>query len=305
MKKKIVTGIIIYAAGFIVLFLLRVFYGALVSAEANPYPGYANVGLINDAVVQQQSGEQSFFKNNYASTKRSIKKEAVKEKIETVTVDQKYEKIAQLTQVTPDFDKTDSEIRAIIKKNQAIIQFERNSGLKGARALELVIGVPPELFDVMVSEAKNLAVLKAFDVNIFDKTSEYREIQSKVASLEKTRDSLSALRARAGKIEELMNLEYKILDVEKEIQSLGVKLGDYSKENELCTIKFYLTENKRTQAGTNMARLLLKSLEWTFGTYAAFTVIAFFALFGLWFLLIIIEKLKLIEKLVKKNKPKK
>ena len=203
MKKRIIKGIIIYVAGFTLLFLLRfLFVVSTYEGESVPQTGYFG-NVTGESQVVRQSDESSFLKLNYASNKRQVQKTTSKDQVTTVTIDQKYEKIAQLRSEARDFEKSDKALRDSIVKYRGVIQFERTSGLPGGRSLDITVGVLPELFDTMISEIKKIAELKSIDINIFDKTSEYREIQSKVVSLEKTHDSLRNLRARGGKIEEL------------------------------------------------------------------------------------------------------
>ena len=123
---------LIAAALFLALFLLRLFTGPA-SVATIPY---------GDVITQQQS-DFKLTRNNYASTKAAPSAMPAPLSGEQ----QKYEKIATLTQTTAKFDDDKARILSSISAHQAIIQLERATGLVGRRALSLGIGVPPEKFD--------------------------------------------------------------------------------------------------------------------------------------------------------------
>lgn len=58
-----------------------------------------------------------------------------------------------------------------------------------------------------------------------DKTNEYRQLNAKKASLEKTLASLNDLKNKGGAISDFVSLHEKILEIETQIQELGVDLA--------------------------------------------------------------------------------
>ncbi len=297
MKKKLWIGLLIYLAGFILFFLVRFVFG-LVAKEAVITANYSYYGRQQPQLnMNQTTGEsyESFSKSNYASYKRVIQKEGGINP-QTITVDQKYEKVATIRNEAADFDKSDKELREAIKKHNAVIQYEQNSGLKGSRFLNMTIGVLPDLFDAMVDDIKKIGSLKGIEINKFDKTSEYKDINAKKKSLEKARDALVSLKNKNGKVSDFIDLEYKILDIEKQIQDLGVKLGDYSEENELCTVKLTLIENTFKEK-LSFFRLFISSLEWSIKYYGILTAVVFLACLTILIILAIAEKLKIFKSL--------
>ena len=94
-------------------------------------------------------------------------------------------------------------------------------------------------------------------------------MRAKQASLEKARDSLTGLKGRAGRIDELMNLEERLLDIEGQIQSVGVSLGEFSQENEFCTIKLTLQELVRSTGHISLLHRIRVALHWTVIYYLA------------------------------------
>jgi len=300
MKKKILIGIIIYSSGFALFFIFRLIYGILTPETTDVYRNYQyqqtlTTGGLND----KNDSFQTYSKNNYASMKRQVYKEGVKEAPVTINVEQKYEKVASLISESREFEKSEKETREIVKKHEALIQYEQNSGLKGNRYLNLTIGVFPDKFDFMIEEIRKIGNLKSVEINKFDKTSEYKDLNAKRKTLEESRQSLISLKSRAGKIDEFINLENKIMEVEKQIQEFGIKLGDYDAENEFCTVKLTLIENMKA-VKTSPIRHIKTALEWTIEYYGILTVILFIGFLTILIIISILEKTKWLGNFIKK-----
>ena len=190
-------------------------------------------------------------------------------------------------------------LRKNIKDNDALIQFEQKKGNNGARQLHLVIGVPPEKFDSLYLKLSTIGDVKSKQITKNDKTNEYKELNAKKASLEKIRNSLIELKSKGGEIAEYIELENRILDIEQQLQSLGVNLGNFDDENEFCTVKFSIAEGKEIKISF-MQRVKV-ALEWTVKIYLKMMVIFFFLSLFIYVTLLAIEKLKIIQAIIQKN----
>jgi len=127
------------------------------------------------------------------------------------------------------------------------------------------------------------------EITKIDKTNEYKNLNAKKASLEITRQSLLEIKKQSGKIDEYINLQNRILEIEQELQSLGVQLGDFNEENEFCTVRLTLSEFREIKV--SLLHRVKVSFEWAAEYYLVMLGIAAFAsMFG-FFLLLIIEKL--------------
>ncbi|MEK6303880.1 MAG: DUF4349 domain-containing protein [Acidobacteriota bacterium] len=228
MKQRIKKGMFCLAAGFVVLFAGRLAYGYLAPSA----PPLNSANALSAAILTTVGGRDS--KENYASEKLKVQKG---DGVESHSIDQKYEKVASVHSKTGAFEDDEKKVRELTSKYNALIQFEQASGLAGSRRVQVSIGVPPDRFDPMVSELKTVGELSSIRIDKTDKTNEYKELKANRASMEKTRDALIALKSKSGNIEEFTNLENRILEIEREIQSGGVKLGDYDEENAFCTVK--------------------------------------------------------------------
>lgn len=282
--KKLVTQL---AFLFVILFVFRFIYGYTITVN----------GPINSPQIFDQI---SIIKNNYASKEYKTRSTTVDRP--SVKVDQKYEKIAEIKTVTSDFEQEEKLARTTIESFNALIQFEKKNGNSGYRKLNLVIGVPPNNFDSLYAQLIEIGTVRAKQITKKDKTNEYKELNAKKQSLEKTRASLIDLKSKGGKIEEYMGLENRILEIEQQLQGLGVSLGDYDDENEFCTVQFYLNEGKTIDATKiGLLQRVKVALEWTVKMYLKLMACLFFLVFFAYLFLTIVEKLKIMERLFNKK----
>ena len=276
--RKIILVLIL---GFIALFVFRLAYGFNLTSQGN--------------ITRDQSGiftNLSFSKRNYASLKYKGKSTVVQQG--PSSIDQKYEKIAEIKTKSSKFADEEKSARDQIKQFNALIQFEKKSGNNGNRKLNLVIGVPPENFDALYNGLVTIGKVQAKQITKKDKTNEYKQLNAKKKSLEKIRTSLIELKSKGGKIDEYMSLENRILDIEQQLQDLGVSLGDFDDENEFCTVKFALNEGKDTKI--SLLHRLKVAFEWTIRFYLQWMAILFFIVLSAYLGLLIIEKLKIFDK---------
>ncbi len=294
MKKKIIKGVLFFLIGFVVFFGFRLLYGYL-RYDADGTDQFQGAYYTSYEYSYEQNDQ--YVRKNIASTKYENKggKEGKSESV-SISTDQKYEKIGSLSASSKEFENTESKVRDLIRKYNALIQYEQKSGMEGSRRLHLIVGVPPEGFDGMIGELKAFGKLESIQIDKVDKTNEYKELEAKRISLEKTIASLSSLKAKSGKIDEYVNLENQILEFERQLQDLGVQLGDFDAENEFCTVKYSLREDTYVPTGIPFLQRAMVALEWTVKYYLAFVlVIAFSALAAF----LIIKIAQLIRRLSK------
>ena len=264
MKSKIRLGVVYLLLGFLAVFVFRLVYGYVSS------PG---ISSENRGIESSFSNSLDSVRKNYASEKLkigSVERE--------YSVDQKYEKVGSVLSKTDAFDEDERKARELISEHNAIVQFERNSGLRGRRLLSLSIGVPPDKFDGLIDEIKAIGRLSSIRLDKTDKTNEYKELNANRVSLEKVRDSLLSLKGKTGNIDEYINLENRILEIEREIQSTGVKLGEFDQENEFCTVKFGLEEGvAAAKEGVPFIHRVKIAGEWAIKYYLMFVAILAFA----------------------------
>ncbi|MFK7797001.1 MAG: DUF4349 domain-containing protein [Aureispira sp.] len=269
---------------FFILFIFRLAYGYTKTFDEMP-----NQTQFFDNI--------SNSKRNYATKKYEVKSSTTNQS--AIKVDQKYEKIAEIKTKSSNFEKEEKTSRETIKNLDALIQFEQKSGNKGYRKLNLAIGVPPENFDALYNQLITIGKVQAKQITKKDKTNEYKELNAKKQSLEKIRTSLIELKSKGGRIDEYMGLENRILEIEQQLQGLGVSLGDFDGENEFCTVQFSLLEGKEIKIGI-MQRVKV-ALEWTVKIYLQIMTTLFFLTLFAYIILLGIDKLKIFERIINRE----
>lgn len=282
MKKQIWRFFLALVGLFLIMFTVQFVYLATKSSNYS----YRDAGdLLNNF-----SGGLR-LSNNIASKKYKSNSGAGQQ---TVSVDQKYEKTANMTCRTTSFSEDEKMIRQTIKEENALIQFEQKSGTDNNRQLFLQVGVPPDRFDAFVEKIKAAQKIVKFDVSKKDKTNEYRELNSQREALQNTRAALIELKSKGGKIDEYISLENRILDIDSQLQQLGVQLGSFDSENEFCTVNISLQEGKEYKR--SWSSILKGAFEWSIKYYLFLMTAIAFALLSASALVWIIEKLKVFQK---------
>lgn len=138
------------------------------------------------------------------------------------------EKIARLGTSTTSFDRDQSAIRSALESHQAVVFNETNGGIAPSRRFSLEIGVHPDKFDALVEELRRVARLESVSVQQRDRTGEFRRLHAQRQSLKKHLEAVQKLRGAVNpSIDDQLKLEQKVQDIEKELQNIGVQLGDF------------------------------------------------------------------------------
>lgn len=271
---------------FVALFLFRLIYG-YTAVETN-------------ALADLQRGD--FFssienvRKNYASEKM-LKPNAAPPAAAPVAANmssnQKFEKTASLKTKSTQFSVDEQAIKAKTTAYNAVIQYEQNLGRAGSRELHLLIGVNPSAFDIFYAELQKIGELRAIEVVKVDKTNEYRQLNAQRISIEKNLQSLSELKARGGEISDFIKLNEKILSMEEKLQELGVELGNFSSENEFCTVKLSMYEGA-AERSIGFTHRLKVAFEWAIKYFAFMVFTLLFLALAIFILLLIVDKLKVI-----------
>jgi len=207
---------------------------------------------------------------------------------------QKYEKTATVVTKASNFENDVEAIKNLTELFKGVIQYEQNTGKKGNRQVQLFIGINPQKFDSFYAKIQNIGQIRSTEITKIDKTNEYQQLNAKKTSLQKNLALLNDLKSRGGAIGDYIQLHDKILQVELQLQELGVELGNFDAENEFCTVRFSLFEAVAAQR-IGFAQRTKIALEWTIKYYG----ILIFTLLGLvtflFILLLIIDKLRVVN----------
>jgi hypothetical protein len=268
---------------FVVLFLFRLLYGY----------------MATDTNIGSDYSENFFssienLRKNYASEKISMKGDI--QISQNMASNQKFEKTASIKTKTSEFEKDERQLKSKSKSYNAVIQYEQNLGQKGNRQIHLLIGVNPTMFDSFYNDILKIGVVKAMEITKVDKTNEYRQLNAKKASIEKTLQSLNELKTKGGQISDFVTLNDKILEIEAKAQELGVELGNFDAENEFCTVKISMYEGA-TSKNISFIHRLKVALEWTIKYFAIMALTTLILTVTIFVLLLIVDKLKIMNAL--------
>jgi Domain of unknown function (DUF4349) len=266
---------------FVLLFIFRLIYGytALDFKNGNDYSDNF-FGSINN------------LRKNYASEKIAMKGEV--QISQGMSSNQKFEKTASIKSKTAEFENDEKKLKLKTKAYDAIIQYEQNLGQKGNRQIHLLIGVNPTMFDSFYVDIQKIGIVKAMEITKVDKTNEYRQLNAKKTSIEKTLQSLNDLKTKGGQIADFVALNDKILEIEAKAQELGVELGNFDSENEFCTVKLSMYEGATEKSIRFIYRIKI-ALQWTIKYFAMIVLSTLVVACAIFVLLLIVDKLKIIN----------
>lgn len=276
-----------FIALFFLLLLFRLIYGYVIT----------DITLGNDYSNNFFSSVDNLRKN-YASD-NNIKMKADVAQQASIASAQKYEKTATVKSKTTQFEKDVESIQKLTTAFAGVIQYEQNTGNKGNRQMHWLIGINPAKFDSFYVKIQGIGQVRSMEITKIDKTNEFRQLNAQKASLEKTLASLNELKTRGGAISDYVSLHDKILEIETQLQELGVELGNFDTENEFCTVRFSLYEGAPDKKISFMRRLKV-ALEWTIKYYAILIITILALVAAAFILLLLVDKLKLIKMVTNK-----
>jgi hypothetical protein len=188
-----------------------------------------------------------------------------------------HEKRAVLTTATTAFNEDEAKVRAAIKAEQAEIFTEKNSGINPNRKLILEIGVHPDRFEGLVDSLRKIGHLSTIHVEQKDRTGEFRKLHAQRQSLQKYLEAIIKLReGKNPSLDDALKLEQKIQDLEKELQTLSLQMGDLLGKESYYHVHLSLGEyqpgDRRDHTFTTPQRLFhgfLWALAWWFAVVFA------------------------------------
>lgn len=260
--KRPIRVLLIATLLFALLFAARFAYEYSRSVAVG-FAAFGGVPFGVNEVNQTDAGSFSVARKNYASAKIVVPQASAAQ-----TVEQKYERISSVDTRSSAWDSDLRALEAAIAAVNGVVQRENAYGLSGSRVLSLSLGVVPEIFDEAVERFKAIGVLVSINTVKRDRTGDFRALEAKRLSLEKTRDGLAALRNAGAALADRIDLETRILEIEGQIQELAVDLGDFSETNSFCTVEFTIRETAARPVFARIVSAAFAALAWSVAVYA-------------------------------------
>lgn len=156
---------------------------------------------------------------------------------------QLFEKRAQIGCRSQDFQADESKLRSQLALHKAIVFFEKSEGTAPRRKLYIELNVPPEQFESLVAGVKTIGHLESILVQQRDRTSEFRKLQSQRRTMRSHLDAIVKLRDRPmTSLDDALKLENKIIDIERDLQNVGVQMGDLAAKESYFHVDMSLIE---------------------------------------------------------------
>jgi hypothetical protein len=229
------------AVGFLVFVALWI--GGTARGYALPYP---EAPIFDFSVFDRQAMQRLQAANNLAQIGLATTPVPLVLERPEVEQIQVYERVAYLGTATRAFDDDEAQIRSAVAGHQGIIFNESSSGLAPDRQLSLDIGVNPEKFDALLEELKQIGRFEHINVQQRDRTADFRQLNAKRQSLKKYLEATLKLRGvKDASVDDSLKIEQKIQDIEKELQAVGVQLGDLLGKESFYHIQISLREYQR------------------------------------------------------------
>jgi hypothetical protein len=270
------------AVGFLALIALWII--GLVREASVPYPQPAGWNVARGITLQEvQADSNNGFDRQVISN--NLKQLGLALTPLPMVLDQPdleklqvFEKTAQLAVGSDTFDDDEAAIHSALAAHHAVAFNERRGGLEPARRLLLDISVPTDEFDALVAKLQQIGQLQSISVQKRDRTSEFRRLHAQRLSLKQYLASVLKLRGgKQGSIEDELKLEQKIQDIEKELRTLSVQMGDFLGKESYYHVSLTLTEflpGSRFDRTYAVPQRVAHAFVWAIGWWTALVLTA-------------------------------
>jgi hypothetical protein len=239
--KKFLWAIIIVIVVIIVLLLIIFAFYQSKKATTTAQPGYygeAGLGISAPSMALLES-ERAMVKTaedvnlDSSTTASSIEKKVIKTASLDITVDDVNKTVGQIT-------------------NEAVLVngFVQNSSMteneKGQKYANIIIRVPVNSFESIISKIKSLAKLvEREDINGREVTEEYVDLQASLTHNQAVEAQYLELLKRAQDVEEIIAVRDKLDQVQGEIEMIKGRLRFLDNQTEMATIAINISSEAK------------------------------------------------------------
>ena len=262
------------AVGFLVF--LALWIGGIVHGLALPYPETPTFdfsGSIDRLANQRLAQANNLKQIGLATTPVPLVLERAD--LEQIQV---YERVAFLSSATRDFDEDEGRLRSAVAGHQGVIFNETATGLAPDCQVTLDIGINPEKFDALLQAIKQIGRFEHIYVQQRDRTADFRQLNAKRQALKKYLEATLKLRGiKDASIDDSLKVEQKIQDIEKELQAVGVQLGELLGKESFYHIQISLREfqpGSRHDRTYTMPKRVAHAFVWAAAWWFAAAILA-------------------------------
>ena len=191
---------------------------------------------------------------------------------------------ANLTLESKDYDTARAALDAALNDAGGYLESSSEySDVGSSRSVNLTFRVPEENYQSFLDAVAQAGNVTYKSQQADDVTTQYMDVETRLANLEAQRTRLQELQAQADNLSDLLQIETSLTDVQSQIESWQSQLDWYSNQVSCCTVYITLNEVETlTPISTSFGAKLLAALRngWT-GFVSGAQAVAVF-LVGAW-----------------------
>ncbi len=156
---------------------------------------------------------------------------------------------AQLTLITNEFDKSRMNVEAILKRRRGYVgELKVDGTTASGRSLTATLHVPADQLDATLTEIKTLGRVESESQGGQDVTSQYVDLQARLANATNTEQRLTdLLRNRTGKLSDVLEVEQELDRVRGEIERMEAERKTMANQVSYATLNATITEDYKAQ----------------------------------------------------------
>lgn len=156
---------------------------------------------------------------------------------------------AQLALITKDFDKARESVESILKRHRGYVGELKVGGSTGVgRTLTGTLHVPADQLDATIADLKPLGRVESESQSGQDVTSQYVDLQARLANARNTEQRLTdLLRNRTGKLSDVLEVEQEVDRVRGEIEQMEAERKGMANQVSFATVSVTISEDYKAQ----------------------------------------------------------
>lgn len=174
---------------------------------------------------------------------------------------------ANLTLESKDYDTARAALDAALNDAGGYLESSSEySDVGSSRSVNLTFRVPEENYQSFLDAVAQAGNVTYKSQQADDVTTQYMDVEMRLANLEAQRTRLQELQAQADNLSDLLQIETSLTDVQSQIESWQSQLDWYSNQVSCCTVYITLNEVETlTPTSTSFGAKLLAALRngWT------------------------------------------
>jgi len=156
---------------------------------------------------------------------------------------------AELSLITNEFDKVRSAMESILKRHRGYLgELKVGSATGTGRSLTATLRIPADQLDATLTEMKTLGRVESETQNGDDVTSQYVDLEARLANARNTEHRLTELlQERTGKLSDVLAVENEHARVRGEIEQMEAERKNMSNQVSFATLNVTIAEDYKAQ----------------------------------------------------------